>query len=164
VGATPFSTANRHRAVRKRSQAKLAAQVRAAAGSSMASAATSAPGHPAADATAGVVGASGGILAARRGTGRGGGSPRLETRCRDVARPALALERLPELADGRVAYRVRHAWSDGPETLLCEPGTLIEQLVALGPRPNGHPTRFSGGLAPRSSWVEGRDRSSAGGQ
>ncbi len=48
IGAKPFSTATRHGAVRKRSQAKLATQVSAAAGSSMASAATSAPGHPAA--------------------------------------------------------------------------------------------------------------------
>ena len=63
-----------------------------------------------------------------------------------------ALDRLHELADGRFAYRLRHAWSDGTETLIFEPGTLIEKLVALVPRPNGHLTRFYGVLAPRASW------------
>ena len=77
---------------------------------------------------------------------------RLEKLCRYVARPALALDRLHELADGRFAYRWRQAWSDGTATLLFEPGTLIEKLVALVPRPNGHLTRFHGVLAPRSSW------------
>ena len=81
-----------------------------------------------------------------------GDRPRLEKLCRYVARPALALDRLQELADGRFAYRLRHAWSDGTETLIFEPGTLIEKLVALVPRPNGHLTRFHGVLAPRSSW------------
>ena len=65
---------------------------------------------------------------------------------------ALALDRLQELTDGRFAYRLRHAWSDGTETLIFEPGTLIEKLVALVPRPNGRLTRFPGVLAPRSSW------------
>jgi len=81
-----------------------------------------------------------------------GDRQRLEKLCRYVARPALALDRLQELADGRFAYRLRHAWSDGTETLIFEPGTLIEKLVALVPRPNGHLTRFHGVLAPRSSW------------
>ena len=81
-----------------------------------------------------------------------GDRPRLEKLCRYVARPALALDRLQERADGRFAYRLRHAWSDGTETLIFEPGTLIEKLVALVPRPNGHLTRFHGVLAPRSSW------------
>jgi len=47
-----------------------------------------------------------------------GDRPRLEKLCRYVARPALALDRLQELAHGRFAYRLRHAWSDGTETLL----------------------------------------------
>jgi len=81
-----------------------------------------------------------------------GDRQRLEKLCRYVARPALALDRLQELADGRFAYRLRHAWSDGTETLLFEPGTLIEKLVGLVPRPNGHLTRFHGVVAPRSSW------------
>ena len=81
-----------------------------------------------------------------------GDRPRLEKLCRYVARPALALDRLQELADGRFAYRLRHAWSNGTETLIFEPGTVIETLVALVPRPNGHLTRFHGVLAPRSSW------------
>ena len=81
-----------------------------------------------------------------------GDRQRLEKLCRYVARPALGLDRRQERADGRFAYRLRHAWSDGTETLLFEPGTLIEKLVALVPRPNGHLTRFHGVLAPRSSW------------
>jgi hypothetical protein len=81
-----------------------------------------------------------------------GDRPRLEKLCRYVARPALALDRLQELADGRFAYRLRHAWADGTGTLLFEPVTLIEKLVALVPRPNAHLTRFHGVVAPHSSW------------
>ena len=38
---------------------------------------------------------------------------RLERLCRYVARPPVATERLSLLADGRVAYSLRHRWRDG---------------------------------------------------
>ena len=90
-----------------------------------------------------------------------GDRPRLEKRCRYVARPAQALDRRHERTDGRFASRVRPAWSDGTETLIFEPETLIEKLVALVPRPNGHLTRFHGVGGGPAVFVEGRDRSPA---
>ena len=103
------------------------------------------------DAPAGVVCARGGILAARRGPGRGGGSAAVGEAVPICGATSPGAGPTAG-ADGRFAYRLRHAWSDGTETLLFEPGILIEKLVALVPRPNAHLTRFHGVLAPRSSW------------
>ena len=45
----------------------------------------------------------------------------LERLCRYVARPVLAGERLSELPDGRLAYELRHRWSDRTRQVVFEP-------------------------------------------
>lgn len=63
---------------------------------------------------------------------------RLEPLCRYVARPALATERLLELPDGRIAYDLRHAWSDGTQQVVLQPLTFLEKLAALVSPPRTH--------------------------
>ena len=50
----------------------------------------------------------------------------LENLCRYVARPAVAMERLSILPDGRVSYRLRHKWRDGTTHVLLEPPELAD--------------------------------------
>ena len=91
---------------------------------------------------------------------------RLERLCRYVARPAIATQRLSELADGRIAYALRHPWRDGTTHFVFEPGELVEKLVALVPRPRAHLVRYHGVLAPgarlRSRITAARAESEAG--
>jgi hypothetical protein len=54
-----------------------------------------------------------------------------------MARPAIATKRLELLPDGRVRYRLRHAFPDGTRAILFEPWTFIEKLRALVPPPRG---------------------------
>ena len=67
----------------------------------------------------------------------------LENLCRYVARPAVAMERLSILPDGRVSYRLRHKWRDGTTHVLFEPLELVEKLAALVPPPRFHLVRYS---------------------
>jgi hypothetical protein len=76
----------------------------------------------------------------------------LENLCRYVARPAVAMERLSILPDGRVSYRLRHKWRDGTTHVLFEPLELVEKLAALVPPPRFHLVRYSGIFAPASPW------------
>ncbi len=76
----------------------------------------------------------------------------LERLCRYVARPALAGERLRELPDGRIAYELRHPWSDGTREVLFEPQAFLGRLAALVPPPRAHLVTYHGVLAPASSW------------
>ena len=75
----------------------------------------------------------------------------LERLCRYVARPAIATERLSELPDGRIAYDLRHPWSDGTTRVVFEPLTFIEKLAALIPPPGAHLVTYHGVLAPASA-------------
>ncbi len=45
---------------------------------------------------------------------------RLERLCRYVARPPLALDRLEEMPDGRLAYRLKTRWRDGTTHVVLE--------------------------------------------
>jgi hypothetical protein len=72
---------------------------------------------------------------------------RLEKIARYVARPPLATERLEELPDGRIQYRLRKPWSDGSVAMVHEPLELLERLVALVPPPGFHRVRYHGLLA-----------------
>src|SRR3989442_3562642 len=45
---------------------------------------------------------------------------RLERLLRYAARPALALERLSRLPDGRLVYRLKRMWSDGSTDVVYE--------------------------------------------
>jgi len=60
---------------------------------------------------------------------------RFERLCRYVARPPIATERLSELADGRILYRLRHRWRDGTTHVVFEPLDLVARLAALVPAP-----------------------------
>lgn len=80
---------------------------------------------------------------------------RLERLCRYVARPPLALERLEELPDRRLAYRLKTPWRDGTTHVVMERHELLERLAPLIPPPRAHQVRYHGVLAPCAS---GRDR------
>jgi len=80
---------------------------------------------------------------------------RLERLCRYVARPPLALERLEEMHDGRLAYRLKTPWRDGTTHVVLERTELLERLAPLVPPPRAHQVRYHGVLAPCAS---GRDR------
>lgn len=69
---------------------------------------------------------------------------RLERLCRYVARPPLALERLEELRDGRLAYRLKTPWRDGTTHVVMERTELLERLAPLVPPPRA---RLRGGRA-----------------
>jgi Putative transposase len=76
----------------------------------------------------------------------------LETVCRYILRPPLALERLTESPGGQLRYQFRRPWSDGSTALLLEPLERLERLAALVP-PSRRPLLASHGrLAPRSRW------------
>ena len=75
----------------------------------------------------------------------------LERLCRYVARPAIATERLSELADGRIAYDLRHPWSDGTTRVVFEPQSFLEKLAALIPPPRAHLVTYHGVLAPAAA-------------
>src|SRR5213592_2103865 len=77
---------------------------------------------------------------------------RLQRLLRYAARPALALERLSKLPDGRLVYRLKRPWSDGTTDLVFEPQDFIAKLAALVPAPRVHLTRFHGILAPAAKW------------
>jgi hypothetical protein len=76
----------------------------------------------------------------------------LERLCRYMARPAIATQRLERLADGRVRYRLRHAFLDGTRALLFDPLTFIEKLCALVPPPRANLLTYHGVLAPNAKW------------
>ncbi|MCP4039502.1 MAG: transposase, partial [bacterium] len=86
---------------------------------------------------------------------------RLERICRYISRPPIARERLSELPDGRIAYRLRHPWRDGTTHVVFEPTELLEKLAVLVPWPRSNALRYHGVFAPGSKWREGviRDRS-----
>jgi hypothetical protein len=77
---------------------------------------------------------------------------RAEALCRYMGRPALASERLEELADGRLLYRLRHRWRDGSSAIVLEPRELLARLAAQVPPPGAHQVRYHGVLAPACAW------------
>ena len=77
---------------------------------------------------------------------------RLERLCRYVTRPAIASERLSLAEDGRVVYRLRHAWRDGTTHVLLEPLDFLGRLAALVPPRRAHGLTYHGVLAPASEW------------
>jgi hypothetical protein len=77
---------------------------------------------------------------------------RLERLCGYVARPPLATERLTQVDDGRLCYRLKRRWRDGTTHLLLERVALLERLAALVPPPRFHLVRYHGIFAPCASW------------
>ncbi len=76
--------------------------------------------------------------------------PQLERQCRYLGRPPLAQDRLKELADGRLRYRMNRPWKDGTTSLLFEPLVLIARLCALVPPPRFNMIRYHGVFAPNA--------------
>jgi hypothetical protein len=72
---------------------------------------------------------------------------RLERLCRYVARPPLALDRLEDYGDGRLAIRFKVPWKDGTTAVLLDPLDLLTRLCALIPPPRFHMLRYHGVLA-----------------
>ncbi|PYS30938.1 MAG: IS91 family transposase [Acidobacteria bacterium] len=77
---------------------------------------------------------------------------RLERLCRYAARPAVATERLSELPDGRLLYRLKRPWRNGTSAVIFEPQDLLAKLAALVPAPRVHLVRFHGILGPAAAW------------
>ena len=76
----------------------------------------------------------------------------LERLCRYGARPALSLERLSILPDGRVAYALRKPRKNGATHLVLSPVQFLARIAALVPPPRFPLVRFAGVLAPKSPW------------
>jgi hypothetical protein len=72
--------------------------------------------------------------------------------CGYGARPPFSQERLSELPDGRLAYRLKRPLGDGRQTLLLQPTELLRRLATLVPPPRAHLVRYHGVFAPASSW------------
>jgi Putative transposase len=76
----------------------------------------------------------------------------LERLCKYASRPPVAAERLEQLADGRLSYRLKTPWRNGTTHVLFEPEELLEKLAVLIPAPRLNLTRFHGVLAPAAKW------------
>ena len=77
---------------------------------------------------------------------------RLERMCRYMLRPQIAIKRLKFLSDGRLLYRLKKQWRDGTTHIIFEQHERMERLAALVPAPRFNLIRYSGVLAPSSSW------------
>ena len=77
---------------------------------------------------------------------------RLEQLVRYTARPAVSEERLSEMENGLISYRLKKPWTDGTTHVVFSPLEFMEKLAALVPPPRIHLTRFHGILAPHSKW------------
>jgi len=76
--------------------------------------------------------------------------PQLERQCRYLGRPPLAQNRLEELADGRLRYRMKRPGKDGTTSLLFDPLDLISRLCAIVPPPRFNMIRYHGLFAPNA--------------
>jgi len=76
---------------------------------------------------------------------------RLERLFRYASRPPVATDRLSELPDGRLLYRLKRRWRDGTTKVIYEPLEFMEKLAALVPPPRFNLVRYSGVLASSSS-------------
>jgi hypothetical protein len=77
---------------------------------------------------------------------------RLERLCRYAGRPAVATERLTELPDGRLLYRLKRPWRDGTSAVIFERHDFMAKLAVLVPAPRAHLTRYHGVLGPAAAW------------
>jgi hypothetical protein len=66
---------------------------------------------------------------------------------RYCARPALALGRLSELPDGRLAYRLKKPWRSDQTHIILTPLALLARIAALIPPPRSPLIRFHGAFA-----------------
>ncbi len=73
---------------------------------------------------------------------------RLERLARYASRPALSTERLSELPDGRLLYRLKRRWRNGTTEVVFEKADFMAKLAALVPAPRAHLTAFTEFLLP----------------
>jgi hypothetical protein len=85
------------------------------------------------------------VIGARDAEGR-------ERLLRYVARPAVALDRVSELPDGRVAWRLKQPGRRGETHRIMEPMEFMARLAALVPPPRHPLVRYHGVFAPNSPW------------
>jgi hypothetical protein len=71
---------------------------------------------------------------------------------RYCARPALSLERLSVLADGRIAYRTKYPGRSGKTHRIMTPTEFLARLSALIPPPRRPSFRYHGVFAPAARW------------
>ncbi|MFO0562404.1 MAG: transposase [Polyangiales bacterium] len=74
---------------------------------------------------------------------------------RYVSRPAVVKDRVTELADGRVAYRLKQPGGRGETHRVMEPMEFMARLAALVPPPRHPLVRYHGVFAPNSPWRAG---------
>ena len=77
---------------------------------------------------------------------------RLERLARYAARPAVSSERLSELPDGRLLYRLKRRWRNGTTEVVFERSDFIAKLAALVPAPRAHLATYHGILGPAAKW------------
>ncbi len=77
---------------------------------------------------------------------------RLERLIRYVARPAVSSERLSELPDGRLVYRLKRRWRNGPTEVVFDRPDFIAKLAALVPAPRAHLCTYHGVVGPAAKW------------
>jgi len=77
---------------------------------------------------------------------------RLERLARYASRPAVSTERLSELPDGRLLYRLKRKWRNGTTEVVFERIDFMAKLAALVPAPRAHLTRFHRILAAAAKW------------
>ncbi len=75
----------------------------------------------------------------------------LERLLRYCARPPFALERIEQVSEDRIVYRLPEPQRDGRTALSLSPLELIDHLAALIPPPRLHRHRYHGVLAPNAS-------------
>ena len=71
---------------------------------------------------------------------------------RYTARPAVALDRVSELSDGRIAWRPKQPGGRGETHRFMEPMEFMARLAALVPPPRHPLVRYHGVFAPHSPW------------
>ena len=85
------------------------------------------------------------VIGAKDGAGR-------ERLLRYTARPAVALDRVSELSDGRIAWRLKQPGGRGETHRIMEPMEFMARLAALVPPPRHPLVRYHGVFAPNSPW------------
>ncbi len=75
---------------------------------------------------------------------------KLERLCRYVSRPAVSEERLSQLPNGHLRYRLKTPYRNGTTHVIFEPLDFIARLAALVPPPRVNLTRYHGVFAPNS--------------
>jgi hypothetical protein len=69
-----------------------------------------------------------------------------------AARPPVAMDRLEQLPDGRLTYRLKTPWRNGTTHVIFEPLEFLSRLTVLVPAPRVNTIRFHGLLGPAAKW------------